>query len=767
MYSKRLLEELSDRAFRIYLENPDNEYARHVMLESNKMFLSVQEAKKKKEDGDAEGSGEEGSGEETPQDPTSQDNEPELINLFGDDEAEFDVESNDVVDPLFGLKAGLSFDSVTDFQMAVIKSIGEDETLDLLLGDNIYEKYITGKTRKYQDVEKDVEKASVETVGGKRAPLAFDLASNPEKQHFIINYIKNKNNKVFIAHKDYGMEKYISYDLGNSKIYNVGAGQLEFLARMVYLAVGGEYPGISSRILVSGDRSMAEAREQLLFNLAPGTVGYNCLRILRQYLTKAAKKVLEPLIQKRHLHDFIPSGVDAVINGIRKGQYNFEEGNLARWAFQVIKNEAIDLLKPMTKYNLDIDKTYNFMMNQGFPLKFYSKANPDLANKMREQIRKVTENPKAGYTSVDTENSITEKNSKYFVYTYDNMQSFFEDIKRANGYYPNAEFGYLTNEKNVKGAPVKYLKDSPVYMGNVRKDFKQKFMTSIPRSRFMEPGSIETTSDVVQAKENLPRDIKAREDAAEKLSLAMADKLKSIVDDIYNKIIEAPAKQNIYGHKSVVSYMKDNPDLTKRLMLGILNYGVYKFQKDNWEWYTAPKSYGDEFIKDIEDSGFTGEGLPTFVKNKNGNIMPMYSKGGKISFLNDIKRILIGSEYLGRDLANLALSGDEESDEQYKKLASQKGTGETQASVGFLLREPSYLRRIYQTMQDMHDDAVVGRENIRAEKPFEYTPPKDKELGIRNVDESVNNIKKLIKIMKKEIVNEKNNINSNFLKTWK
>lgn len=777
MDDKNLLEELSDRAFKIYLENPDNDYARHIMLESNKLFLSVQEEKKnngKTKDEDDEDNEE--SNQNDSEEDGNEKNEPELIDLFGDDEVAFDISYKEVVDPLFGLKAGLCFDSVTEFEMAIIKQIGEDENLNLLMGANMYEKYVTtnSKQKKYKDVERDYEKASIETAGGKRLPLAFDLASNPEKQHFVINYIRsntNKNNKVFISHKDYGMEKYISYDLGKSEIYPVGAGQLEFLARMVYTATGGQYPGIASSILVSGDRTAAQNREQALFELAPKTIGYNCLRILRQYLTKAAKQILQPIIQKRHFHDFIPSGVDAVINGIRKGQYTFENANLASWAFEVIKNESIDLLKPITNYKLDVDKAYKYISEQD-KIQFYSKANPDEAKAMREKIRKVTDNPQASFSEVDSERFKTIKNSKYFLYKYDNMNSFFEDIKRANGFYSDAEEGYLRTvdpaSKKSQGAPIKNIKQSPVYFGNVRKDFKEKFMTSVPKSILMQPGDIETSSDVIQAKEELPREIKAREKAAEKLSLAMVGELRKIVDDIYLKIIEAPAKQNMYGHKSVVSYMKDNPRLTKDLMLALLNYGVYKFQKNNWKWYTAPQKYADEFLKDIEDSGFTGQDMPKFVRNNDGTTLPMYDSSSPVSFLNEIKRILIGTKYLGSNLANLALRGDRESDEMYKQLASQGPGGTPKASVPFLLREPSYLRRIYETMQKIHSDAVVGRENIRAEKPYDYVPPTtDRELGIRNVNESTEKIKTLIKMMRKKINSEKNNINLNFLNSWK
>ena len=788
MHQYKLLKEIREKAFDSYYKDPLNEEARSLFLETNKLYLTTERDEEDDENQDFSGEDDESQGLG--------------FDIFGIQD-EFDnlsLDSIDPIDPSFGLKAALCFDSVNNWEATMLKSIQEmtpkeAEIAPVMAGP--YEKYIKDRVgrayKKYRDVVQDVENARMNPsmqTGSTTPPRTEFTFSDALKDEFgnmtPSDLPQEQRSKLLSKRRGNNLGLYISKN--GDTISKVGAGQLEFLARMVYMASGGQHPGIASEIKTTEgvSREDIQKQEEAMFRLAPSTVGYNCLKTLRDYLSHAVKKAIEPIVQKGNIDDFIQQGLDKVVygdpeavarkkeeleaeandaveniekaeeegvkaslGGIAGGKYTFEMANLARWSFQVIKNRAVDLLrKHETDYLFDETKAVNWIQTKSFPLTVYSKAKPERAKELKAEgvLR---------FFDVDTGKTFNIKgeNDKFYKYTYANESDFLNDLRISNGDVDSVEVtGRDGERKRVKVSSEEMKLVGPLHYSKISLEQRKYFMTSMPKTRFLDTQDFPEVS-TAEIPEFTPEE---REDKAREIveSKKLQDYLDNIVNDMYNKIVSNPASQNKYGQKNISAYMKSNEFLTKKLIKAFLNFGVYTFQKDHYQFITKPQNYYQEFFDDMYKSEFPRTSVPSTIKSGDKE-MPMYQprvkgvSGSIQSFLPELRRVILGSGPYSYESVPLLMKGDKESDEEFtKRLMTDPKSGEMAKSAGFLIQNPDYIRNIYKVLSQMSADAVVGR---RKPKP---------------VDESAKNIKSLISEVKKGLEAYKNQITKNFIKSW-
>lgn len=747
MHQYKLLKEIRSKAFKNYVSNPFDDEVRSLFLETNQLFLTTEADVA--DDDDEDNSEEEGENWDY-----SGDGGDGGFNIFGDDEDEDSTRQSSFrkvrlihrnpVDPPFGLKAALCFDTVNEYELSVIKTLqklqaGEVENMPVAAG--IYEPFVHDKLKtakkKYDDALKNLDTARMSgTSLNPRKELTFQSFVADEFGNIVQSDLPKNLRAKFLSKSNGDLGKYISRDQVGATVTGVGAGELEFLARMFFLSVGGSYPGISGKIKIgeSVSKDKIEEQEQELYKLAPSTVGYNSMRTLRDYLSHAVREALQPIVREIRLDDFIDIGIDHVIDGISQGKYRFENANLAAWAFQVMKNKAKDLLKKVVDYNYDDSRAADWTSTLSFPLVVYSKANPQAAISLKTDKL-------LNFSNVDTEKkySIKGENDKFYKYFYDNEYDFLEDLRTSNGFYKDAEMG----QKETAGRKKQYLKDSPLYYQNLSLMQRKKFMTSLPKERFA------TAEDFPElSTSQVPvLDEKGREAKALETTKNMQGYLDNVVSDIYNKIISDTS--NKYSQKGIMSYLKYNPELTKKLIKGLLNFGVYKFQRDHYDFVTSPETYLQEFFNDVFQSEYPGRELPNTISNGKSEI-PVFEKNARSgeSFMQDMRRIVLGGGTEGREALPLAMKGDKESAEEFRKRMLTKSSGEMKKAGGFLIQNPNYLRGIYKMLANMSVKALVGRE------------------GSKGVDESTKNVKSLINEIRKDFTSYKNQITKNFVQTW-
>ena len=740
MHQYKLLKEIRNKAFKNYIFDPLNEEARSLFVETNQLYLIAER----------------------------DDDDNEFADQYDDDSEEtggFDIFSDDddddgtgsqfafrkvklsqsgPIDPPFGLKAALCFDSVNDYEDSVLKAIQQmqaGQTEDLLSKAGLYAPFVEDRMKrakkKYDDVLKDLEDARMSGASmDKRKEFTYNSFLADELGNITKSDLPKELRNKFLSKRSGDLGKYISRDQVGATVTGIGAGELEFLARMFYMSAGGSNPGVSSKIKVgeSVSRETIAAQEKELLKLAPGTVGYNSLRTLRDYLSNAVSEALQPVVKQIHLSEFIDIGIDHVLDGISQGKYNFENANLAAWAFQVMKNKAKDLLKKVVDYEYDDTNAAKWTSTLTFPLIVYSKAKPEAALSLKG-------NKLLDFTSVDTEKKFTIKgeNEKFFKYIYDNEYDFLEDLRASNGYYQDAEMG----QKETAGRKKKYLEDSPVYYQNLSLQQRKNFMTSFSKSRFIDSEDFPELS----ASQIPALDVKGREEKALETTKSMQGYLDNVVSDIYNKIISDTS--NKYSQKGIMSYLKYNPELVKKLIKGLLNFGVYKFQRDNYDFVTSPETHLQEFFKDVFESEYPGRELPNTISNGKSEI-PVFEKNARSgeSFMQDMRRIVLGGGTEGREAFPLAMKGDKESAEEFRKRMLTKPSGEMKKSGGFLIQNPNYLKGIYKMLANMSAKTLVGRE------------------GSVGIDESSKNVKSLISEIRKDLSIYKKQITKNFIKSW-
>lgn len=750
MHNIKLLKEIRDRAFKTYINDPLNEESRKLFFESNKLFLTTERDEEDEEDFEFSNS--------------SSDDENSGFDIFSDDDSvdtagaesplrKVKLIQRNPVDPPFGLKAALCFDSVSSYEKSVIQSIAKlqkqhakDE--DLISTAGLYEPYVKDKLdrakKKYQDALRDLEAAR--EIDKTRTELTYDSFVADELGNISPSDIPKNLRSKFLSKREGDLGKFISRDQMGATVTGVGAGELEFLARMFFVSVGGSYPGISNNIKV-GERSREESsnQEKQLYELAPSQVGYYSLRTLRDYLSHAVREALQPIVNEIHIDEFVDIGIDHAMDGIAAGKYNFDNANIASWTFQVVKNKAKDLLKRVSDYKYDDSIASNWTSSLSFPFSVFSKANPSKALDLKSKGVLHFEMVDIGKTY-----SIKSEKDKFFKYTYNNEYDLLEDLRISNGFYSSVG----AEAQKVAGRKKQHLEDSPVYFQNLSIQQRKNFMTSFSKAKFIDPEDFPelSTSKVPVL------DSKGREEKALETIKVMQSYIDGVVNSIYDKIVSDTS--NKYSQRNIMTYIKNNPDLSKKLIKGFLNFGVYKFQRDHYDFVTSPETHLQDFFNDLYKSEYPGKDLPQTISNNKAQI-PMKT------FVQDMRRIVLGTGVANREYLPLALSGEEASEEQFKKMMLTKlkpNPGESEEeykkrvmsapqeemkmSGGFFIQNPEFLKDLYKNLRNMSVKTLVGRE------------------GSVGLDESFKSVKSLIIEIRNDFESYKKQITKNFIKSW-
>lgn len=685
----------------------------------------------------------------------------EKFDIFGF-EKELDIEKElqtstliqkSVIDPPFGMKAALCLGSVNEFQkelIAIIESLGYTDEVKTILnldekdeqdiahirekgqidfGTQGSDQKIGLRKSKYAGALKDIGKLK---WGQKTElkPITYDI--NKEEE----DLIRKKATLVWIPFDRSKMAGSISTDNLKGSISPLGAGELEFCARMLYAAEKGMQTSIKipSKIqMQSGvNREEAEEQETFLLNLGnnKGVIADRCKSILESYMDLAVRKILAPLLKFKHVEEYAYEGVqkairkligiDEISDEISEGKYDFEQANIGAWTYQVARNYSIDKLKGFTKLVFDNSKAAELASGLSFPFKIVSKIPADQAKGSFENFEKI-ENKKTGKV--------------YFVYTYADKESFLDDLQTANGYNLDID----SQDPSKRGRKRIYQPNNPLYFKNISSTFRGNFMTSI--EKYVPSGEQYTDLDS-------PMEKKESELEAAKLVDNIKDQLSNISKDIINKILKEP-DSNAYGQNKIKTFLAGNRDLASSILLRILGYGVYKFVENEslkekrqrkrdiesgkpvskpegyYEWMTKPELYLDDFINTLQDNEYLGQGLPNEVVNRLGTKnMPIRQ------FVQLLRKVVLGSGVEGSELEKYFKTGSEQSDE-FKTLVS---------SQGFLLKNPGYLRNIYSLLKQLPQGTELGN-----------APQK-------RLDEDMVKIKKLIQELKSDFDNYNKNI---------
>jgi hypothetical protein len=737
------LNEIRLKAQDVFLRNPSNEKAKKLFIQAFVTELIKEEENKFDLFGFQ---------------PTSQISGKEKLQK---DLSTSTVTQKSVVDPPFGMKAALCFGELEEFQLEVLDLIENeglsDETKKILNFEKNVMPYEREKGQidtgqpgsdekigqmrlKYSGALKDLSLATSKQFSGqKKIPVTYTL-STEEKDG-----IKKEISRTWIPFNRAKMANAISSSNLKGTITPQGAGELEFLARMYYAAEKNmnttlEIP--SNIQMDSGiSRGLAEEQETFLLNLGDGRlkgkIADRCKSILEVYMILVVEKVLQPLLKFENVQEYAYEGVqkalrkligiDEVSDEISEGKYDFNYANIGAWTYTVVRNYAIDQLKGFTDLLFDNSKAADLASGLSFPFSFISKVPTDKA---------------IGNFTKSEEKQDKRTGKAYFVYTYDDKQSFLEDLQKANGFEYDVRSPKEKGEE-TRGRKAIYQPNNPLFYKNVSDTFRGNFMTSVKKYLPSEEEAVE-----------MPTNIEKKE--AELLAASIVDKIKgnlsNVAKDIIEKIINEPDSEK-YGQNKIKSFISFNKDLATSILLRMFGYGIYKFvekesikekrqrdkeikaglkpssPKGTYDWMTKPELYLDDFILSLQDNNYLGQGLPSEVTNKLGKKnIPIRE------FIQLLKKVTLGSGAEGRELEKYFKAGEEES-EEFKKLLSSKG---------FLLQNPSYLRNVYSLLKQLPSGTELGN-----------SPQ-------ARLDESMNKIQKLIN----ELKNEFDNYNNKLLKSF-
>ena len=712
------LNEIKLKAQEIFLSNPFNERAKKVFLEA-----CLKELVK----------------------------EDDSFNLFGapldggeDDfrkkiSGSYVQEQRNVVDPSFGMKAAMCLGEATELQKYMLKFIedmgygnAEDSIID---PDAFYDPYtrekgqidtgqpgteekIGARQSKYDGVLKDLWKAKFQGSKSIEKTTPIAIATDLTKAYWV-PFNRSK------------MANAISSNSLKGTIRPEGAGEMEFLARMYYSASKGlnETLSIASSIKMAPGvtREMAEEQESFLLNLGDGAlkgkIADRCKAILEVYLILVAEKVLQPVLEFENVQEYAYEGVQHALRKLvgvsdqveNVSSYDFEYANIGAWAYAVVRNYAIDQLKGFTDYKFDNKKAAEFAYGLPYPVDVVSKVDPD--NAVGQFVKSYTK-----------EDKITGKS--YNVFVYDDKLKFIQDLQKANGFEYDVDDSTEDSDDSTedsddsskkRGRKTIYEKNNPLYYENLTTSFRSNFMTS--SKKYLPPK--EETTEMITPME-------------QKQTLQLINNVKGELNTIAKEIIEkvAPAPKfdkkgkeikdpNFdkmkYGQDQVISFIQFNSDLAVKIVERLFVYGIYKFietetikekrkiKRDlqsgkikekpstigQYEWMTLPEKHLDDFIKSLEENEFMGQGLPSEVTNRLGK-----NKLDIKKFVQLIRKVILGSGTEGPELERLFKTGKENS-EEFRKLVSSKG---------FLLQNPSYLKRIYSLLRQLPAGSEYGTE---------------------------------------------------------
>ena len=435
---------------------------------------------------------------------------------------------------------------------------------------------------------------------------------------------------------------------------------------------------------------------------------------VQEYAYEGVQKALRKLI-----------GIDEVSDEISEGKYDFNYANIGAWTYTVVRNYAIDQLKGYTKLVFDNTKAAEWASGLSYPFEFISAIGTKQAKGSFSSSRKLV-SKKTGKT--------------YNFYTYKDKESLLKDLQMANGFsYDVIEKG---EDEETRGRKAIYQKNNPLYFKNLSDAMKGNFMVSL--KDYMP--SQEEPETQKQIEKRYIDNVEKKQ--AELLTAAIIKNNKknllNIAKEIIGKIIEEPDERR-YGQVDVIRFIEFNKDLASTIVFRLFGYGIYKFvEKESvkekrkriasgqkpegtYDWMTKPEVYFDDFLLSLQDTEDLGQDLPAEVANRLGNVnMPIRL------FVQLIKKVVIGSGTEGRELEKYFKAGQENS-EEFKQLVK---------NGGFLLQNPTYLRRVYSLLSKL--PAGTGLGNIPQSR----------------LDENMNKIKQLIN----ELKNEFDSYNNQLLK---
>lgn len=759
--SKLLIEEVFVKAQQVFFRNPTNEKAKKLFIDACKQKI-LSEAEEK-------------------------------FNLFGLNKKDVEqklssseILQKEVLDPPFGLKVAMCFGELTEYEHMLVdymENYGIDEEDKKLLGfQNTYFPYARQKGQIDTGQPGTEEKIGDYELKYDRALKDKSLATSQQYSQSARTEVTLEAGRTWIPFDTSKLANAISTNNYRATISAVGAGQIEYIARTLYAASRGmdtslEIPSkISMQPGVS--KQIAEEQETFILQLGEGNLKSKIARrlegILEVYLILVVEKILQPILKFESLQDFAYEGVKKAIrrliglddnaefvaddndSNVSVGKYDFDYANFGAWAYTVVKNFAKDQLKGFTDYVYDNTKAADWVYGLDFPFTIESKLDTKIAKgSFKESFKR--------------KDKLSGK-VKYY-YTYIDKISFLKDLQSANGYDISfIEKGGGETEtrgrKSVSGGH--YQRNNPLFKDNLSDVIRGNFMTSIkkyiPSDEEMEtPGDIENRyisqiekKQIEQETANIVKNIRE-----ELLSISKEIIDKTIVpaslpkkDDQGNIILKRSGKPELvknpdydkYGEAIVSTYVRDNKNLAILILVRLFAFGVYKFIVDrnskpevdskgnlkprgSYEWKTAPQMYLDDFIESLETVKFQGEGLPSEVKNKDGNSMPIKE------FIQLLRKVVLGSGKAGPELEKYFKTGKENSPE-FKQLVNSKG---------FLLQNPTYLRKIYNLL---------------------LSAPKSEEI-INNSQSKINEQLKNIKILISELKNEFNNYNKSIITNFK
>jgi len=657
-------------------------------------------------------------------------------------------EQRNVVDPSFGMKAAMCLGEATELQNYMLKFIedmGYGNTDNSVLDpDTFYDPYtrekgqidtgqpgteekIGARQSKYDGVLKDLWKAKFQGSKSIEKTTPIAIATDLTKAYWV------PFNRSKLANA-------ISSNSLKGTISPEGAGEMEFLARMYYSASKGlnETLSIASSIKMAPGvtREMAEEQESFLLNLGDGAlkskIADRCKAILEVYLILVAEKVLQPVLKFENVQEYAYEGVQHALRKLvgvsdqveNVSNYDFDYANIGAWAYTVVRNYAIDQLKGFTDLKFDNSRAAEFAYGLSYPVEVTSKIEPD--NAVGQYVK-----------SYKKQDKTTGELS--YVYIYDDKIKFIQDLQRANGF----EYD-IDDSSDRKGRKRIYQKNNPLYFKNLSTAFRSNFMTS---SKQYLPTEEETTEMIT------PMEKKEALQLTTKLVNNIKGELNTIAKDIINKVVKDPNSEK-YGQNKIKSFMSFNSDLSAEIIQRMFVYGIYKFvetetikekrkikrdlqsgktkekssPKGQYEWMTKPEEYLDDFIKSLEENDYMGQGLPSEVTNKQGKKTIDIKE-----FVQLIRKVILGSGTEGPELERLFKAGKENS-EEFRKLVSSKG---------FLLQNPSYIKRIYSLLRQLPAGSEYGTESSAK-----------LDENITSIHSLINELKSEFKSYKKQLFNK-------------
>ena len=433
----------------------------------------------------------------------------------------------------------------------------------------------------------------------------------------------------------------ISYT--NGTLSETGKQQLEFLSRMLS----------QNPLSPNGDENI-DIEQALLDTIYKKLVVENSEFIIRDFYNKALIPVLSHRLKRNNTSpkdsqfDILKTaGIDKAIDMTKAGKYNAsgEYQNYGAWFMTVAVNKAIDELKPISDYSLDLKYISDMLSAYDGPFKIESKLHPDKAY---------------GNYDIDvlkSQNSYKQKDGEvkpYYIYTYSDPMDAIPDFEAGVE---------KTNEGN-KFSPLaaNFLKNKAQFYTSTLKSTPDSLSQTVTQPTFDEKINIVSIDDVLKFAAKKVDDVlnniagqmtldsynaKGQVPEGEEVRISRnIEEYPTFTKGQYYKVISkekmppptgGPAKNyyklldnngdeklveayNTTAKKAidnkVVAKLRDTKDATVEILRQLLQYGSMRLVYTNTVYYPSPE--GGWIKKDVGN---------TVLKDKSGKIvLPWASK---------------------------------------------------------------------------------------------------------------------------------------------